>query len=84
VAVVLRNAQGALARVAQAVSSAEADITHIDMDEHRDPDVAGMRLTLAVRDRQQLADVLRALKRTALVLKVARVRPAATGAGRDN
>ena len=84
VAVVLRNAQGALARVAQAVSSAEADITHIDMDEHRDPDVAGMRLTLAVRDRQQLADVLRALKRTALVLKVARVRPGATGSARDS
>ncbi len=83
VAVVLRNAQGALARVAQAVSSAEADITHIEMDEHRDPEVAGMRLTLAVRDRQQLADVLRALKRTALVLKVARVRPA-TGPARDS
>ncbi len=84
VAVVLRNAQGSLARVAQAVSSAEADITHIDMDEHRDLDVADMRLTIAVRDRQHLADVLRALKRTAMVQKVVRVRPAIAGSLRDS
>ncbi len=83
VSIVLRNSQGALARVAQAVSRAEADITHIDMDERIDPEVAEMRLTLAVRDRQHLADVLRALKRTAIVMKLTRVRPA-SALVRDN
>ncbi len=70
----LRNGQGALARVAQAVSAAQADITHIDMDDHRDQETAEMRLTIAVRDRQHLADVLRVLKRSPVVLRVVRAK----------
>ena len=62
---------------------AHADITHIDMDERIDPEVAEMRLTLAVRDRQHLADVLRALKRTTIVMKLNHLRPA-TALVRDN
>jgi GTP diphosphokinase / guanosine-3',5'-bis(diphosphate) 3'-diphosphatase len=72
VAVTLRNAAGSLAAVAQAVGAAEADMTHIEMDESKGSDTAEMRLRIAVRDRQHLADVLRGLKRSPSVLRVAR------------
>ncbi|NRF70160.1 bifunctional (p)ppGpp synthetase/guanosine-3',5'-bis(diphosphate) 3'-pyrophosphohydrolase [Aquincola sp. S2] len=75
IAVQVRNGKGALAQVAASVSAAEADITHIDMDNERDADVAELRLSLAVRDRHHLADVLRTLKRSPPVLRSARVKP---------
>ena len=78
VAVLLRNGKGVLAQVAQAVSSAEADITHISMtDESQQRETAEMSLLLSVRDRLHLADVLRTLKRSPSVLRVWRVKPAA-------
>ena len=69
------NNKGALAQVAAAVSDAEADITHIDMDNQPMSDATELRLLVAVRDRLQLAEVLRALKRTASVLKASRIKP---------
>ncbi len=74
VAIDIHNSQGALARVAQAVSLAQADITHIDMDDNRGQETAEMRLTLAVRDRQHLAEVLRVVKRSPVVLRVSRAK----------
>jgi GTP pyrophosphokinase/guanosine-3',5'-bis(diphosphate) 3'-pyrophosphohydrolase len=71
----LHNGKGALAQVAQAVSSAEADITHIDMGDEPPGDTAEMKLLVSVRDRLHLADVLRTLKRNHTVLKVQRVKP---------
>ena len=38
-------------------------------------DTTELRLLVAVRDRQHLADVLRSLKRTPSVLKAQRLRP---------
>jgi GTP pyrophosphokinase/guanosine-3',5'-bis(diphosphate) 3'-pyrophosphohydrolase len=75
VLVLVRNGKGALAQVAGAVSSAEADITHIDMDNERDADLAELRLLVAVRDRLHLADLLRTLKRAPPVLRASRVKP---------
>lgn len=75
VSVQVRNGKGALAQVAASVSAAEADITHIDMDNERDTDVAELRLQLSVRDRLHLADVLRTLKRSPPVLRASRVKP---------
>jgi GTP pyrophosphokinase/guanosine-3',5'-bis(diphosphate) 3'-pyrophosphohydrolase len=69
------NGKGVLAQVAQAISNAEADITHIDMGEERATDHARMRMLINVRDRLQLAEVLRALHRTPTVLRAARVKP---------
>ena len=63
------------AQVAQAISSAEADITHIDMGDEAVGTTAEMRILVSVRDRQHLADVLRTLKRSPAVLKVQRVKP---------
>jgi GTP pyrophosphokinase/guanosine-3',5'-bis(diphosphate) 3'-pyrophosphohydrolase len=72
--VLLHNGKGALAQVAQAVSRAEADITHIDMGDERPGETADLKLLVSVRDRLHLADVLRTLKRTPAVLRVQRVR----------
>ncbi|QPF74710.1 bifunctional (p)ppGpp synthetase/guanosine-3',5'-bis(diphosphate) 3'-pyrophosphohydrolase [Roseateles sp. DAIF2] len=78
VSVLLNNGKGVLAQVAQAVSAAEADITHISMsDESQQRETAEMSLLLSVRDRLHLADVLRTLKRSPSVLRVWRVKPQA-------
>ncbi|MBI5271633.1 MAG: bifunctional (p)ppGpp synthetase/guanosine-3',5'-bis(diphosphate) 3'-pyrophosphohydrolase [Burkholderiales bacterium] len=73
--VLLHNGKGALAQVAQAVSRAEADITHIDMGDERPGETADLKLLVSVRDRLHLAEVLRTLKRSPAVLRVQRVRP---------
>jgi GTP pyrophosphokinase/guanosine-3',5'-bis(diphosphate) 3'-pyrophosphohydrolase len=71
----VKNNKGALARIASAVSAAEADITHIQMSDERDSETADLRLLVSVRDRLHLADVLRTLKRVPDVLRVFRVKP---------
>jgi GTP pyrophosphokinase/guanosine-3',5'-bis(diphosphate) 3'-pyrophosphohydrolase len=73
--VLVSNGKGVLARLATAVASTETDITHIDMGSDRATDTAELKLTLAVRDRQHLADVLRTLKRAPSVLRVSRGKP---------
>ena len=76
VAVLLKNDKGVLAQVAAAVSSAEADITHIAMsDDAGQRETAELTLLLAVRDRLHLADVLRTLKRSPAVLRAWRIKP---------
>jgi guanosine-3',5'-bis(diphosphate) 3'-pyrophosphohydrolase len=76
VTLLLANGKGVLAQVAQAVAQAEADITHIAMgDEAPALQEVEMNLLLAVRDRLHLADVLRVLRRTPAVQRVARVKP---------
>ncbi len=74
VSVIVRNGKGVLAEVAQSVSSAEADIAHIDMDAVQTGETSELKLLLAVRDRQHLADVLRVVRRGPSVVKVARVK----------
>ena len=64
-----------LAQVAAAVASAEADITHIDMGDEPARETTELRLLLSVRDRLHLAEVMRTLKRSPAVLRVARVKP---------
>jgi guanosine-3',5'-bis(diphosphate) 3'-pyrophosphohydrolase len=71
----VKNNKGALARIAGAVSSAEADITHIQMSDEQGSETVDLRLLVSVRDRLHLADVLRTLKRVPDVLRVFRVKP---------
>jgi GTP pyrophosphokinase/guanosine-3',5'-bis(diphosphate) 3'-pyrophosphohydrolase len=75
VVVLVLNQKGVLAKVAQAVSEAEADITHIDMGHDPGQSTTELKLLLAVRDRIHLAHVLRTLKRSPLVLRVSRLKP---------
>ena len=81
--VLVQNGKGVLAQVASAVSSAEADITHLDMDPsagsaaragHPAQETTELRLLISVRDRVHLADVLRTMRRSPVVLKVSRTR----------
>jgi GTP diphosphokinase / guanosine-3',5'-bis(diphosphate) 3'-diphosphatase len=72
--VTVSNGKGVLARVASAMAGAEADITHVDMDEGRAQDAADLRFVIAVRDRSHLEAVMRALKRIPDVLRVQRGR----------
>ncbi|HUG21725.1 RelA/SpoT family protein [Piscinibacter sp.] len=75
VTLLLKNGKGVLAQVAQAVSSAEADITHIDMGDEPAAQTTELQLLLSVRDRLHLAEVMRTLKRSSAVLRVTRVKP---------
>ena len=74
VKLLVKAGKGGLAQVASAISAAEADISHIDMDNDNRSEAVEMRLLLGVRDRQHLADVLRALKRASPVLRAARIK----------
>jgi GTP pyrophosphokinase/guanosine-3',5'-bis(diphosphate) 3'-pyrophosphohydrolase len=71
----VQNGKGVLAQMASAISSAEADIMHLDMGQEPASETTELRLLISVRDRQHLADVLRVLRRVPTVLKVARVKP---------
>ncbi len=73
--VTVANGKGVLARVAQAMASAEADITHVDMDQDSAQDAIDLRFGVAVRDRVHLAAVMRNVKRAPSVLRVQRVKP---------
>jgi guanosine-3',5'-bis(diphosphate) 3'-pyrophosphohydrolase len=72
VVVTVSNGKGVLARVASALASSEADITHIDMGQEAAQETTDLRFIIAVRDRMHLADVLRTLKRTSSVLRARR------------
>ena len=71
--VLVTNGKGVLAQVAASISSAETDITHIEMGDERLGETAELKLTVAVRDTEHLTDVMRTLRRCPVVLKVDRV-----------
>jgi len=73
--ITVANGKGVLARVAAALASAEADITHVNMGQERAEDATELRFGVAVRDRVHLASVLRSVKRTPSVLRVQRAKP---------
>ena len=75
VLVTVANTKGVLARVASALASVEADITHVDMDDERTQDATDLRFLIAVRDRAHLDAVMRTLKRTPSVMRAQRMRP---------
>ena len=74
--VTVANGKGVLARVAAALASAEADITHVDMGQEAAQDATDLRFGVSVRDRIHLASALRSVKRTPSVLRVQRAKAA--------
>lgn len=72
--VTVENGKGVLARVASTLAAAEADITHVDMSEERAQHATDLRFAIAVRGREHLAHILKALKRTPSVLKAQRIK----------
>jgi GTP pyrophosphokinase/guanosine-3',5'-bis(diphosphate) 3'-pyrophosphohydrolase len=73
--ILVRNGKGVLAQVASRISSAEADIIHLDMDPEPAEETVELRVLVSVRDRQHLADLMRAVRRSAGVQRVSRYRP---------
>ncbi len=75
--VTVANGKGVLARVAAALAAAEADITHVDMEQETAQDATDLRFGVLVRDRVHLAAVMRSVRRTTSVLRVQRIKPSA-------
>jgi len=75
IVVTVSNGKGVLARVASALASAEADITHIDMAEEAGDGAMDLRFVVSIQDSQQLDMVLRNLRRTNSVLRAERITP---------
>ncbi len=72
--VTVTNGKGVLAQVAGALSSAEVNITHIDMDEQSIQDTAELRFVVAVRDRDHLESALHHVRGTLAVISAKRLR----------
>lgn len=71
--VTAQNGKGVLARIAAAIAQTETDITGVEMGNDRDH--IDLHFTVAVRDRDHLAHILRNLKRTPAVIRAQRHRP---------
>jgi len=79
--VTVSNGKGVLARVASAITNAEADITHVLMaDEVSGQEATDLRFIFTVRDKAHLEAVLGNLRRVPSVLQAQRV---VSGAGRE-
>ena len=79
--VTVSNGKGVLARVASAITTAEADITWVNMaDEISGQEAADLRFVISVRDTDHLETVLRNLRRVPSVLQAQR---AISGMGRE-
>jgi (p)ppGpp synthase/HD superfamily hydrolase len=66
------NRMGALAAIASNIASTDTNIEHVAVDE-RDGDASTLIFDLQVRDRKQLASVIRNLRRMPDVMRVTRV-----------
>jgi GTP pyrophosphokinase len=74
VVVTVTNGKGVLARVAAAMTSAEADITWVSMaDEVSGQEATDLRFLIAVRDTHHLDTVLKNLRRVNSVLHTERL-----------
>jgi len=72
--VAVANGKGVLARVASALATAEADITHMDMGQEAAQETTELRFVVAIRDRAHLDTALRNLRRTPSVLRAERIK----------
>jgi GTP pyrophosphokinase len=67
----VKNRMGVLAAVAAAISGTETNIDHVTVEE-RDGDTSTLVFELKVRDRRQLARIMRTIRRMPDVLRVTR------------
>ena len=70
----LLNKLGALAKVASAISKMKANIENVQIT-NQDSELSTDVITLAVKDRVHLANVMRELRKLSVVLKISRVKP---------
>jgi GTP pyrophosphokinase len=72
IVVTTKNGKGVLAKVAEALATAEADIVHIEMEHDAAQDATDLRFVVAVRDTAHLEVALRNLKKIPSVLRAVR------------
>jgi GTP diphosphokinase / guanosine-3',5'-bis(diphosphate) 3'-diphosphatase len=77
-----KDSRGILARVASAISATEANIVGVNTGPI-DQTMALMHLTLEVRERQHLANVLRRIRRIPGIMKATRLTPARNDQGQE-
>jgi GTP pyrophosphokinase len=75
VKVLVRNTKGVFARVAADITSADANIVHIAMDEDVSQEAKLLRFVIQVSDRVHLANVMRRVRTNPDVMRIARERP---------
>ena len=69
----VKNAKGVLARIAGTLTSADANIAHVTMDDRFSESAVGIRFVIQVESRYHLAKVMRRLRQNQDVLKITRV-----------
>jgi GTP diphosphokinase / guanosine-3',5'-bis(diphosphate) 3'-diphosphatase len=79
VKVLVKNAKGVFARVAADITSADANIVHIAMDEDLSQESTVLRFVIQVSDRVHLANVMRRVRTNPDVMRIARERPSEEG-----
>ncbi len=84
VRVLVCNQRGVFARLAADITSADANIAHIAMDENLPQESTQLRFILQVRDRVHLANVMRRVRTNPDVLRIARDKPSEEQDGSTN
>jgi GTP diphosphokinase / guanosine-3',5'-bis(diphosphate) 3'-diphosphatase len=77
--VLVKNTKGVFARVAADITSADANIVHIAMDEDLSHESTLLRFVIQVSDRVHLANVMRRVRTNPDVIRIARERPSEDG-----
>ena len=75
VRVLVRNTKGVFARLAADMTSADANIAHVSMDEDIAQEATVLRFVIQVADRVHLANVMRRVRTNPDVLRIAREKP---------
>ncbi|RKP56606.1 RelA/SpoT family protein [Pararobbsia silviterrae] len=84
VKVLVKSAKGVFARVAGDITSADANIVHVAMDENITQGITELRFIIQVSDRVHLANVMRRTRANPDVVRIARERPSEEPAGRHD
>jgi GTP pyrophosphokinase len=82
--VLVNNTKGVFARVAADISSADANILHIAMDEDVTQESTVLRLVIQVADRIHLANVMRRTRTNSDVMRIIREKPSEDNHGRHD
>lgn len=72
ISVIIENERGALARVAAEIGEADANISHVGMEEDKSDNLTTLNFTIQVENRLHLARIMRGLKHLRGVTKIRR------------
>jgi GTP pyrophosphokinase len=73
ISVVIENERGALARVAAEIGEADANISHVGMEEDKSHNLTTLDFTIQVENRVHLARIMRGIKHLRGVTKIRRI-----------